>query len=76
MEDDDGEDAEFHSVVVPLSLIHALTFEMLDVIHQWHEDRKIEGISHRRSFAAMIAATEAVMEHLDDDDDAEEMTLQ
>jgi hypothetical protein len=49
---------------------------MLDVIHQWHEDRKIEGISHRRSFAAMIAATEAVMEHLDDDDDAEEMTLQ
>jgi hypothetical protein len=40
---------------------------MLDAIYQWHENRKIEGINHRQTFAAMMAAIEAVMEHLDDD---------
>jgi hypothetical protein len=74
MEDDDGEDAGFHSVVVPLSLIHALTFEMLHVLDQWHEDRKIDVINHRQCFAAMMAATEAVMEQLDNDGQPE--TLQ
>jgi len=74
MEDDDGEDAGFHSVVVPLSLIHALTFEMLHVIDQWHEDRKIPDIDDEVCFAAMMAATEAAMEHLDGD--GEEITLQ
>jgi predicted HTH transcriptional regulator len=67
MEDDYGEDTEFDSVVVPLSLIYDLTFEMLDTIYQWHENRKIEDINHRQTFAAMMAAIEAVMEHLDDD---------
>jgi hypothetical protein len=74
MEDDDGEDAGFHSVVVPLSLIHALTFEMLHVIDQWHEDRKIDVIDHRQCFAAMMAAAEAAMEQLDGDEKPE--TLQ
>ena len=74
MEDDDGEDAGFHSVVVPLSLIHALTFEMLHVLDQWHEDRKIDVINHRQCFAAMMAATEAVMEQLDND--GREVTMQ
>jgi hypothetical protein len=74
MEDDDGEETGFHSVVVPLSLIHALTFEMLHVIDQWHEDRKIEEIDIHRCFAAMMAAAEAAMEHLDND--GEEITLQ
>jgi hypothetical protein len=74
MEDDDGEDAGFHSVVVPISLIHALTFEMLHVIDQWHEDRKIDVINHRQCFAAMMAATEAVMEQLDND--GQEVTMQ
>jgi hypothetical protein len=74
MEDDDGEDAGFHSVVVPISLIHALTFEMLHVLDQWHEDRKIDAINHRQCFAAMMAATEAVLEHLDNN--GHEVTLQ
>jgi hypothetical protein len=74
MEDDDGEDAGFHSVVVPISLIHALTFEMLHVLDQWHEDRKIDVINHRQCFAAMMAATEAVMEQLDND--GQEVTMQ
>jgi hypothetical protein len=67
MEDDSGEDEEFHSVVVPLSLIHALTFEMLHVIDQWHEDRKIGDVSIRLCFAAMMAATEAALEQLNND---------
>ena len=67
MEDDDGEDTEFRSVVVPLSLIHELTFEMLNVVDQWHEDRKIHDINPDVCFAAMMAATEAVMEHMDND---------
>ena len=74
MEDDSGEDEEFHSVVVPLSLIHALTFEMLHVIDQWHEDRKIDVINHRQCFAAMMAATEAALEQLNNDGQRE--TLQ
>lgn len=74
MADDDGDETEFHSVVVPLSLIYALTFEMLHVIDQWHEDRKIDVINHRQCFAAMIAATEAALEQLDND--GQEITLQ
>ena len=64
MEDDDGNDTHLRSVVVPLSLIHALTFEMLYVIDQWHEDRKIDVIDAEQCFAAMLAATEAVIEQM------------
>jgi hypothetical protein len=67
MEDDYGDDEEFYSVVVPLSLIHALTFEMLHVIDQWHEDRKVGDVNIRLCFAAMMAAAEAALEHLDND---------
>jgi hypothetical protein len=74
MEDGDGDGEEFHAVVVPLSLIYALTFEMLHVIDQWHEDRKIDVINHRQCFTAMMAATEAVLEQLNNDGQRE--TLQ
>lgn len=74
MEDGDGDGEEFHAVVVPLSLIYALTFEMLHVLDQWHEDRKIDVINHRQCFTAMMAATEAVLEHLDNN--RQEVTLQ
>jgi len=74
MEDDDGNQAELHSVVVPLSLIHALTFEMLYVIDQWHEDRKIYDVDTEKCFAAMAAAMEAVLEKLHED--GQEITLQ
>jgi hypothetical protein len=47
---------------------------MLHVIDQWHEDRKIEEIDIRRCFAAMMAATEAVLEQLNNDEQTE--TLQ
>ena len=74
MEDDYGDETEFDSVIVPLSLIHALTFEMLHTIDQWHEDRQIDVINHRQCFAAMMAAIEAAMEQLDSDEEG--MTLQ
>jgi hypothetical protein len=74
MEDDSGENEEFHSVVVPVSLIHALTFEMLYVIDQWHEDRSINDINTEVCFTAMIAAMEAAIEILHEDEQAE--TLQ
>ena len=74
MQDDYGDETEFDSVIVPLSLIHALTFEMLHTIDQWHEDRQIDVINHRQCFAAMMAAIEAAMEQLDND--GEGMTLQ
>ena len=74
MEDGDGDGEEFHAVVVPLSLIYALTFGMLHVIDQWHEDRKIDVINHRQCFAAMMAATEAALVQLNNDGQRE--TLQ
>jgi hypothetical protein len=67
MEDDSGEDEEFHSVVVPISLIHALTFEMLHVIDQWHEDRGIVQLDGHRCFVAMMASVEAAMETLNNE---------
>ena len=71
MEDDDGEDAEFHSVIVPISLIHALTFEMLHVIDEWHENRGIFELDTRKCFVAMMASVEAAMEKLNNESGAE-----
>ena len=39
MDNDNGEDGE--GVVVPLSLIKALSDNMVDTIDRWHEDRGI-----------------------------------
>jgi hypothetical protein len=67
MEDDSGEDEEFHAVVVPISLIHALTFEMLHVIDQWHENRGIVELDGNKCFVAMMASVEAAMEVLNNE---------
>jgi hypothetical protein len=64
MEDGDGNGEEFHAVVVPISLIHALTFEMLHVIDEWHEDRGIIELDGDKCFVAMMASVEAAMEAL------------
>jgi hypothetical protein len=64
MEDGNGESKEFHSVIVPISLIHALTFEMLHVIDEWHEDRGIIELDGDKCFVAMMASVEAAMEAL------------
>jgi hypothetical protein len=64
MEDGEGDGEEFHAVVVPISLIHALTFEMLHVIDEWHEARGIVELDGNRCFVAMMASVEAAMEAL------------
>jgi hypothetical protein len=64
MEDGNGDGEELHAVVVPISLIHALTFEMLHVIDEWHEDRGIIELDGNKCFVAMMASVEAAMEAL------------
>jgi len=64
MEDGDGDGEELHAVVVPISLIHALTFEMLHVIDEWHEARGIVELDGNKCFVAMMASVEAAMETL------------
>jgi len=64
MENDGGEGQKFRSVIVPISLIHALTFEMLHVIDEWHEARGIIELDGNKCFVAMMASVEAAMETL------------
>lgn len=64
MEDDDGEDTEVSAVIVPVSLIHALTFEILHTIDTWHEDRNIDEVDLSKCFVAMMASVDAAMERL------------
>jgi hypothetical protein len=64
MERDDWEDDETSAVIVPVSLIHALTFEMLHTIDTWHEDRNLDEVNLSKCFVAMMAAVDAAMERL------------
>lgn len=64
MEDDDGENDEISTVIVPVSLVHNLTFEMLHAIDAWHEDRGIDEIDLSKCFVAMMASVDAAMERL------------
>lgn len=64
MEDDDGENDEISTVIVPVSLVHNLTFEMLHAIDAWHEDRGIDEIDLSKCFVAMMASVDAAMEQL------------
>lgn len=64
MEDDDGENDEISTVIVPVSLVHNLTFEMLHAIDAWHEDRGIDEIDLSKCFVAMMASVDAAVERL------------
>ena len=46
MDNDNGEDGE--GVIVPLSLIKALSDNMVETIDRWHEDRGIQQTQHRQ----------------------------
>lgn len=74
MEDDDGDWAGRASVLIPLSLIHALSFALLKTLDDWMDEHGIEEIQVGGSFAAMAAAVNAAMESLTSDDEG--MTLQ
>jgi hypothetical protein len=64
MEDDDGNWAGRDSVLIPLSLIQALSVGLLRALDEWQEERGIEEIEASRCFVAMAAAVNAAMDCL------------
>jgi hypothetical protein len=64
MEDDDGDWAGRESVLIPLSLIQALSDGLLRALDEWQEERGIDGIHADRCLVAMAAAVSAAMESL------------
>lgn len=63
MGDDNGK--EHCGVIVPVSLIAALTESLLRQIDQWHEDRGIENLDIQKCVVAMMAAVDAAVEAID-----------
>lgn len=74
MEDDDGNEPRSESVLIPLSLIHALSVGLLRALDEWQEERGIEEMDAERCVVAMAAAVNAAMESLTSDNEG--MTLQ
>jgi len=64
MDNDNGEDSE--GVVVPLSLIKALSDNMVETIDRWHEERGIHCLNMMQCVVAMLAAVDAVNETLNE----------
>lgn len=60
MEDDSGIDA----VIVPVSLVHKLAFEMVCALEEWHAERGIDEVDVSKCFVAMMAAVDATMERM------------
>jgi hypothetical protein len=69
MEDDDGNWAGRDSVLIPLSLIQALSVGLLRALDEWQEERGIEEIEASRCFVAMAAAVNAAMDCLSDENE-------
>ena len=74
MEDDDGNDSGPDAVLIPLSLIQALSVGLLRALDEWQEERGIDGIHADRCLVAMAAAVSAAMESLTSDNEG--VTLQ
>jgi hypothetical protein len=64
MAEDLGDEVQFDTVLVPVSLIQRLSFELLHAIDEWHEEREIENLDLCRCMVAMMAAVDATMERL------------
>ena len=64
MEDDNGDESGSESVLIPLSLIQALSEGLLRALDEWQEERGIDGIHADRCLVAMAAAVSAAMESL------------
>lgn len=74
MENDNRDGPERPPIIIPASLIHALSFALLKTLDDWMDEHGIEEIQVGGSFAAMAAAVNAAMESLTSDDEG--MTLQ
>ena len=64
MADDSGEESDFSAVLIPLSLIKALSVGLLTALEEWQEERGIEEMGTERCIVAMLAAVNAAMECL------------
>jgi len=64
MDNDNGKDIE--GVIVPLSLIRALSENMIETIDRWHEERGIHSLNMGQCIVAMIAAIDAVTETINE----------
>ena len=64
MADDSGEEPEFSAVLIPLSLIKALSVGLLTALEEWQEERDIEEMESERCVVAMLAAVNTAMEFL------------
>jgi hypothetical protein len=74
MEDDDGNEPKLDAVLIPLSLIQALSVGLLRALDEWQEERGIEEMEASRCFVAMAAAVNAAMECLSGENEG--VTLQ
>ena len=74
MEDDDGNEPKLDAVLIPLSLIQALSVGLLRALDEWQEERGIEEIEASRCFVAMAAAVNAALDCLSGE--TEGVTLQ
>ena len=74
MEDDDGNEPKLDAVLIPLSLIKALSDGLLRSLDEWQEERGIEEMEASRCFVAMAAAVNAAMDCLSGE--TEGVTLQ
>ena len=69
MEDDNGDESGLDAVLIPLSLIQALSVGLLRALDEWQEERGIEEIEASRCFVAMAAAVNSAMECLTSDNE-------
>jgi hypothetical protein len=74
MEDDNGDESGLDAVLIPLSLIQALSVGLLRALDEWQEERGIEEMEASRCFVAMAAAVNAAMDCLSGE--TEGVTLQ
>lgn len=61
---DDGENTEICSVIVPVSLIRQVSFEILHAVDEWHEDRGIEMLDLKKCVVAIMASAQAAIDML------------
>lgn len=71
MEGDDWDDAEGSGVVVPVSLIRQIAFEIMHTVDVWHEDREIHTLDLKKVAVAILAAGQAAIEMMSNYPDEE-----
>lgn len=71
---DDGEDTEISSVIIPVSMIREIAFEIIHAVDAWHEARGLEDMDMRKCVVAIMASAQAAIDMIAEYPDGE--TLQ